>query len=284
MKFTTLLLGCALALGGTQALAETKVIANVGLQGSESARYDAADDRIVVANLGPRGGADDGFVSLFTPDGVVTNLKWIEGGKNGVELRDPLGVFVKGESVYLADVAAIRVFDRKTGAPKATHKVDGAVRLNDVVVADDGTMYVTDSGNDDNAGALYKITAAGKVSAFAARDPALERPNGIAIMSDGNIVHGGRGVNLVIRTPQGKIVREISLPYGRMDGIVALPNGALLVASQDGHNVYHVPASGKPTVVASDITVPAAIGLDTKRNRLIIPQIAAASLTLVDLP
>ena len=39
-----------------------------------------------------------------------------------------------------------------------------------------------------------------------------------------------------------------------MDGIVALPNGALLVASQDGHNVYHVPASGKPTVVASDIT------------------------------
>ena len=42
--------------------------------------------------------------------------------------------------------------------------------------------------------------------------------------------------------------------------------------------------SDSKSVVASDITVPAAIGLDTKRNRLIIPQIAAASLTLVDLP
>ncbi len=57
------------------------------------------------------------------------------------------------------------------------------------------------------------------------------------------------------------------------------------MASQDGRNVYHVPAAGKLTVVASDITIPAAIGLGTpKRNRLIIPQIAAASPTLVDLP
>jgi hypothetical protein len=30
--------------------------------------------------------------------------------------------------------------------------------------------------------------------------------------------------------------------------------------------------------------VPAAIGYDTKRNRLLIPQIAAASITFVDLP
>lgn len=280
VKLTTALTACAAIALATPAFAETKVIANVGLLGSESARYDPIDDQIVVANLGPRGPAADGFVSLFNPDGTVKTLKFIEGG----ELRDPLGVFVKKDVIYLADVATIRTYDRKTGAHKASFPVPGAVRLNDVVVADDGTMYVTDSGADDNAGALYKITAAGKVSEFAARDPALERPNGIAIMSDGNIVHGGRGVNLVIRTPAGKIVREISLPYGRMDGIVALPGGALLVASQDGHNVYHVPATGKPTVVAADITVPAAIGLDTKRNRLIIPQIAAASLTLVDLP
>ena len=285
MRFAALILGCAaLSAGATGALAQTRVVAGVGLQGSESARYDTAGDRIIVANLGARGDGDDGFVSLLTPDGVVTNLKWIEGGKNGAELRDPFGVFIKGETVYLADVHAIRTFDRRSGAAKASFPIDGSVRLNDLAVADDGTMYVTDSGSDDHAGAIYKISAAGEVSTFAARDPALERPNGIAIMSNGNIVHGGRGVNLVVRTPQGQIIREITLPYGRMDGIVALPDGALLVASQDGHNVYYVPATGKPTVVASDIAIPAAIGLDTRRNRLIIPQIAAASVTLVDLP
>jgi len=59
----------------------------------------------------------------------------------------------------------------------------------------------------------------------------------------------------------------------------------LLVASQDGHAVYHVaPDNGPITQVAKDIEVPAAIGYDSKRNRLIVPQIRAASLTFIDLP
>ena len=67
-------------------------------------------------------------------------------------------------------------------------------------------------------------------------------------------------------------------------GIVALPGGAVLVASQDGHLVYRVPAQGKATIVAKDIPIPAAIGLDTKRNRLLVPQIVSSNLTFVDLP
>jgi hypothetical protein len=274
------------SLAATSAMAETKLISNVGLDGSEAARYDAAADRIIVANLGPRGPEENGFISVLSPDGAMQTVKWIAGGVNGAKLRDPLGVIVGPDTIYAADVASVHKFDRATGAPKGVIAVEGAVRLNDMALAKDGTLYVTDSGSDDAPGALYKISPAGKVSEFVARGPALERPNGIAVMPDGNIVHGGRGVNLVFRTPQGKIIREQSLPFGRMDGIVALADGGLLVASQDGHNVYRVPAggAGKPVAVASDIEVPAAIGYDSKRNRLIVPQIRAASVTLIDLP
>jgi sugar lactone lactonase YvrE len=272
-------------LAATPALAATKVISGVGLEGSEAARYDPVANRIIVANLGARGPEENGFVTIMSPDGAVQTVQWIAGGVNGATLRDPLGVIVGPDTIYVADVASVHKFDRATGEPAGVIAVSDAVRLNDMALAKDGTLYVTDSGSDDAPGALYRISPAGKVSVFAARDQALERPNGVAVMPDGNIVHGGRGVNLVFRTPQGKIIREQSLPTGRMDGIVALADGALLVASQDGHNVYRVPAGGgKPVVVASDIEIPAAIGFDTKRNRLIIPQIKAASITLVDLP
>ncbi len=279
-----LLLVALLAAAPLAAQAETKVIANVGFEGSEAARYDAAADRYIVSNLAARGPDNNGFLSLMAPDGSVSNLKWVAGGQGGVELRDPLGVFVAGDLVYVADTTAVRKFDRVSGAPRGAIEVPGAVRLNDLAVARDGTIYVSDSGSDDAPGAIFKITAAGRVSPFVARGEELERVNGIAVMADGTVVHGGRGVNLVFRSPNGRILKERTLPTGQVDGIVPLADGALLVASQLGKVVYRLPAQGKAEVVAKDFEVPAAIGYDTKRKRLLVPQIRAASVTLVDLP
>ena len=266
---------------------EPRAVAGVGFVGSESVRHDVMGDRYLVANLGQRGEPNDGFISILTPDLSVAELKWIEGGRDGVELRDPLGLVISGDTVYVADVAAVRRFDRATGAPKGSTEVPGAVRLNDLAVDEAGVIYVTDSGNNTTPGALYRISADGEVSAFAERDAALQRPNGVAIAGDGTIVHGGLGgAVLVFRDTGGRVVRERILPTGRIDGIVALPDGDLLVASQDGHVVYRVPAdaSEPPQVVARDIPIPAAIGADLGRRRLLIPQIAAASVTVVDLP
>jgi len=279
-----LLMSCAAPATVQAAESTPMVIADVGFLGSEAARYDDRRDEYLVSNRGPSPAADISFISRVSPDGAVAELKWIEHGRNGVQLLDPLGIFPHGDKLYVADIAAVRIFDRRTGAPRGSVDIPDAVRLNDLAVAPDGTIYVSDSGSDDAPGAIFRITGAGRVSPFVARDPALERVNGIAVMPDGSVVHGGRGVNLVFRSPKGDILREVTLPTGRIDGIVPLKDGSLLVASQDGHNVYHVPAgAGKPVVVARDIPVPAAIGLDTKRYRLLVPQIQAASLTIVEL-
>ncbi len=284
MKKLSFLVPAALWLAAAPLAAEVRVIANVGLQGSEAARMDAQADIILVSNLGQRGPGNDGFISRFSPEGAVETLKWIEGGKGGVTLIDPLGMFVRGDTLYVADTDTVRRFDRVSGAPKGDTKVPGAVRLNDLSVDARGDILISDSGNDDTPGALWKISAAGVVTAFVARDEALERPNGVAWLADGSMVHGGRGVNLVFRSPDGRILREQTLPTGRFDGIVPLANGSMLVSSQAGNGVYLLPPTGKPVMVATDIAVPAAIGYDAKRNRLLIPQIVASSLTLVDLP
>ncbi|WP_129791486.1 SMP-30/gluconolactonase/LRE family protein [Sphingosinicella sp. CPCC 101087] len=269
----------AAALLAASPAAAQQVVRDVGFQGSEAARYDEARDEYLVSNLGAQRGPDggaDGFVSRVAPDGTIVELKWISQG-----LVDPLGIFVHGDRLYVADVAAVKTFDRSTGAPRETIDVAGAVRLNDLAVAPDGTVYVTDSGSNESPGALWRIGPDGAVSAFAPRDPGLERPNGIAVLPDGNVIHGGRGVNLVVRTPAGAIVREVTLPTGQFDGIVVLPDGSLLVASQLGHNVYRLDLeSGSTTTVAENIEVPAAIGYDPRRNRLLVPQIRAATLTI----
>lgn len=273
------LFGLALLLGAAAAQAEAPAtLANIGFVGPECVRYDAAADRYIVSNLN---GSDPGFLSIVTADGAVERLKWIDGSG----LVDPLGMVVTRTRIFVAEPAAIRVYDRDSGTFINAIDIPGAQRLNDLAIAPDGTIYATDSAKPDQSGALYRISAKGKVSEWVARNDALEKPNGIAVMPDGTVVHGGRGVNLVFRTPAGKILRERTLPTGRVDGIVALADGGLLVASQDGHTVYHVAPNGGPiTPVARDIEVPAAIGYDSKRNRLLVPQIKAATLTFVDLP
>lgn len=277
-----LLAAAASILLANSAAAAQRVIANVGLEGSECIRYDAANDRYVISNLATRGPENNGYISLMSPDGAIQNLKFIEGGKNGVTLIDPLGIAIHDGVIYVADSTHMRKFDLQTGAPRGEVALTGAGRPNDIFVTADGTAYVSDTGSP---GAIIKVTADGTVSLFTPRDDSMERPNGVAVMPDGNIVHGGRGVNLVFRDPTGKIVREQTLPTGQFDGIVPLANGDLLVSSQLGKNVYRVSAAAGPVVeVAKDITVPAAIGYDTKRNRLLIPQIALASITMVDLP
>jgi hypothetical protein len=86
------------------------------------------------------------------------------------------------------------------------------------------------------------------------------------------------------RDASGKLLREKTMPSGMFDAIVPLADSSLLIASQGGRNVYKMTAKGDVSEVAKEITVPGAIGYDSKRNRLLIPQTAAASITFVDLP
>ncbi|MBC7505873.1 MAG: hypothetical protein H7267_09155, partial [Sandarakinorhabdus sp.] len=132
----SLLAVAAVAIGvivtGAPALAETRTVANIGLNNSESARYDAAGDHWLVSNIGPRGASNDGFITLVSPDGTVLDPKWIAGGVGGVTLVDPLGMAIQGNTVYVADTATVRTFDRVSGKPGSAYPIPGAIRLNDL--------------------------------------------------------------------------------------------------------------------------------------------------------
>ena len=282
-SFTLMGAASAQPVPSTADVSKQRVFANLGLTNSECIRYDAANDRYIISNLNTRGPENNGYISLMSPDGAITNLKFIEGGKNGVTLIDPLGIYIQNGMIWVADITHMRKFDLQTGAPRGEVALPGANRPNDIFVTKDGTAYLSDNGGAN--GTIIKVSPSGQVSLVQPRDDIMEKPNGVAVMPDGTLIHGGRGVNISFRNAQtGQLIKEKSLPTGQFDALIPLADGSILAASQIGKNVYKVSPTGAITEVAKEIAIPAAIGYDTKRNRLLIPQIAPGSITMVDLP
>jgi sugar lactone lactonase YvrE len=282
-NFTLMGAASAQPVPSTADVSKQRVLTNLGLTNSECIRYDAANDRYIISNLNTRGPENNGYISLMSPDGAITNLKFIEGGKNGATLIDPLGIYIQNDMIWVADITHMRKFDLKTGAPRGEVALPGANRPNDIFVTKDGTAYISDNGG--TAGTIIRVSPSGQVSLVHPRDDIMEKPNGVAVMPDGTLIHAGRGVNISFRNAQtGQLIKEKSLPTAQFDALIPLADGSILAASQVGKNVYKVSPMGEITEVAKEIAIPAAIGYDIKRNRLLIPQIAPGTITMVDLP
>jgi sugar lactone lactonase YvrE len=261
------------------AMGPAMMIQNAGLQTPESMLYDREADVYLVANINGAPTATDGngFITRVSPNGTVLELKWIDGTRPGVTLNAPKGMALAGGTLYVADITAVRMFDARSGQFKGSIAIVGATFLNDVAAGRDGSIYVTDSGlkpdfSPSGTDAVHRIDAQGKV-AVVAKSTGLHGPNGLTILPDGKIV-------VVTYTKPGEVytlgaggrrenVRKT--PTGELDGVEALPDGALLVSSWEGAVVYRVQPNGSATAAVKDVPSPADIGYDTKRARVLIP-------------
>lgn len=256
-------------------------VADTGFQHPESVLYDSASDTYLVDNINgdPLGKDGNGFISRVSPDGKIVTLKWIAGGVNGVTLNAPKGSGIKGDSLFVADIDAVRVFDRKTGAPLLAIAVPGATFLNDICVGPDGTVYITDSGlkqtgntsGPSGTDALWKIGANHRPVAMA-RGKDLGEPNGIIADGTGvTMVTMGSG-QLFHFDAKGTRTELPKPPSGSLDGIVRLADGSLLVTSWEGQAIYRL-SGGQYTTVADSLPAPADIGWDAGRHRILLPQL-----------
>ena len=100
--------------------------------------------------------------------------------------------------LYTVDSGYVRLFDLETGQPLRSIPVPGSTLLNGIAVADDGTVYASNTRNLEQ---IWKVSADGEVSLFA-EDAPLAAPNGVAIDQDGNIVVVNVGDNAIINYNQ----------------------------------------------------------------------------------
>lgn len=270
--------------------APTPVAKYTGLATPESVLYDADNDRYIVSNINgkPTEKDNNGFISVLSPDGQVTTLKWIEGGKNKVKLDAPKGLALVKGVLYAADITVVRAFDAKTGAQKADIPVPGSTFLNDLTSSPDGKIYVSDSGLKAGANgfdptgtdAVYVIDK-GKVKPIA-KSTELGAPNGL-LWTDKGIVVVTFGSGEVYRLDDKGKKQDVSKPpAGALDGVVGLGD-SLLVSSWQASAVYRGKLGGTFDVVLSDQKSPADIGYDTKRGRVLIPHFLEDTVEAYDL-
>jgi hypothetical protein len=251
-----------------------------GFQGPESVRYDAELDVWYVSNINgsPVDKDGNGYISRLKADGTVDSMKFIEGGKLGVTLNGPKGLALQGDTLWVADIDAVRGFNRRTGVPVASITLKGAKFLNDVAVGPDG-IYITDTGVKADAKGLshtgpdrvYRI-APNRSQDVALENDSLAGPNGIT--------WDGARKQFIIVPFFGKVVRawspgsKVTVPLGtspgQLDGVEVLDAQRLLITSWADSSL-DVFENGAATALDKNLPSPADIGLDTKRGRVAIP-------------
>ena len=267
--------GLIVALGGTacerkpqqaaSAAAATKLLTVTGFKTPESVKYDADLDLYFVTNI----------------NGHPT-LAFVAGGRRGVTLNAPKGTAIVGDTLWVADIDAVRAFNKRTGAPVATVDLGklAAKFLNDIAVGPDGALYVTDTGIlIDSAGnvthpgpdRIFRVGSKREVS-VAAEGDTLDRPNGITwdAANASFVVVSFGGPAVFSWKPGDKAPTVIARGPGSWDGVEVLGDGRIIASSWADSSV-DVVASGKVDRLIGGVPSPADIGLDTKRNRVLIP-------------
>src|SRR5438034_2395157 len=172
------------------AAAADKIGETSGMKVPESVRYDPELDVFYVSNVNgnPSQKDNNGFIARVRADSTNVVTMLVEGGKKGVTLNAPKGIALRGDTLYVADIDALRMFNRRTGASLGSIDLrkEKATFLNDVATGPDG-IYITDTGIvfDAKGGTthpginrIFKIV--GRTVSEVASGDSLANPNGIA--------------------------------------------------------------------------------------------------------
>jgi hypothetical protein len=261
-----------------------------GIATPESVLYDEQSDRYLVSNINgkPDGVDNNGYISELSPDGKVLKEKFIAGGVGKVKLDAPKGSAISGGVLYVADISVVRLFDLKTGLPKGDVAVPGATFLNDIAVAQDGRVFVSDSGVKPGANgfeptgtdAVYVIEK-GKLKTLA-KGKDLGGPNGLVAVANGVLVNTLLSDEVYRLDETGEKHDLTKVPSGGLDGM-ALIADVLLVSSWKGSAIYRGSLGGKFEVAFADLAGPADFGFDSKRKRVLAPRFMANAVEIYEL-
>mgnify|MGYP002777666582 CR=1 FL=1 len=237
----------------------------------ESVLYNPKDGMLYVANIdGKSDGLDgSGFISKVSLDGKIENLKWVIG------LNAPKGMGIYKNRLYVTDVYRLVAINLDNGqAEQHWDAVGQNPFLNDVTVADDGTVYVSDSRGDK----LYRLKD-DKWEVWMEGEQ-LNRPNGVLAVKDKLMIGSTKTGALRAVDTQTKTIVSIADGMAATDGIVPDTKGGYFVSDWNGQ-VFFVGGDGQKQqlldtrpdkINAADITyVP-------KKRLLIVPTFLKNSL------
>jgi sugar lactone lactonase YvrE len=276
--------------------AATKLGETGGMKVPESVRYDAELDVYYVSNINGNPSQKDGngFIARVRADSTSVMTMLVEGGKNGATLNAPKGMALRGDTLFVADIDALRMFNRRTGASLGSVSLTAqkATFLNDVAVGPDG-IYITDTGIVFDAkgamshpGVNHIFKVVGKTVTLVASGDSLANPNGIAWdAANGRwLLAPFGGTNIQTLSPGHLELGTLTTGPGGYDGIEVLANGNVLVSSWQDSTVWIAHGGTHMMPLIKHVSAPADIGVDTKRNVVAVPRFNDAKVEYFRIP
>jgi streptogramin lyase len=289
--------------------ASSNVTVYGAIYSAESCTYDPERDVLVVPNRGAPQSArvNDAFVSFINRDGSVRTPRWI-GVQSPSERADldppltlnhPLGSDIAGGTLYLADqdggtgendpsVAVIRMFDLRTGTPTGAIRLEESPWINDIEVAEDGTIYVTQTGGlgenpDPATWRVWEVAPDGAISIFA-QGPPLRQPNGIGFDPAGRVVVVNYGNDAVLTfSRDGALLTTETAAQPGGDGLVIMPDGTKYTSSVAQGGISRIRPGEPAELIARNIPSAASMCYDPKAHQLVVPMNPNNGLAFVKL-
>ena len=234
------------------------------LRTPESVLYDGKKT-LYVANMDGQADALDGsgFISKVSLDGKIENLQWTSG------LNAPKGMGLYKKRLYVTDVYRLIAINTETGqAEKTWDAIGKGSFLNDVTIAKDGTVYVSDSRIDK----IYRLKD-DKWEVFMEGEQ-LNKPNGLLAVGTDKLMIGSTKIGALRSVDVStKAITTLADGMAVTDGIVPEGKGNYFVSDWNGQ-VFHVSADGKKEQLLdtrTDKINAADIEYVAKKKLLVIP-------------
>jgi gluconolactonase len=245
-----------------------------GFVSPESVIQDAKGD-IYVSEIGEFNKDGDGKVTRISIDGKLSTFA------SGMD--DPKGLIFVGKSLYVADKNRVlkvepdgkwSVFGSTMAFPQTP------IFLNDITSDESGNLYVSDSGNLQSGGAIFKIAKDKKITLVLNENtPEILAPNGLwVVKNDLYEVDFSSGILYKINL-KTKSITKVAEALGGGDGLIKSGNNFFVSDWKNG-KIFKVEGN-KVSLFKDGFKAAADIALSYDKKSIITPDMKAGSVSIV---
>ena len=259
------------------------------LDAPESCYFDKGSQAWYVTSLGGGGVPLDkdgfGWISKLDRDGKIIKSHWVEG------LDAPTGMAAFGNTLYVADKGVLVEIDIPTAKIIRKILLKGSEFVNDVAVAPNGDVYISDTFTDT----IYRLPRNGEIEVFyTSKD--LEYPNGLWV--DGNsliIATWGPMTNrATFETSRKGTLKKLNLKTKKLENVgtgAPIANFDSVVKYGDyyygsewvGGKLLRIDKKGRVKVILTGYSQFADFGIDQERGILMMPEMSTNRVFTVDI-
>jgi len=232
-----------------------------GLNVPESSHYNNEDHLIYVSNVVGKYNVKDGvgFISKLNEKGEFVEKEWVTG------LNAPKGIDCTKTKLYVTDIDRVVEVDLKSGKIIKTYTNSKIKSLNDISIATNGRVYVSDS-----EGNCIFYVGKDSLEVFLESNE-LESMNGI--YAKDNLLYLGSNGNLISIDQKTKTINVLAKKVGYLDGIEQIAPNVFVTSDWSGKVQLIIPGKGIEKILdSSALKINAAdLGYIPSKKLLLVP-------------